>query len=60
VNEIDIVALLLEKNNALAVEVKRKKERYKSACFAEKVERLKQVELKKYKIETCCLSLEDM
>ena len=59
-NEIDIVALSLEKNKALAVEVKRQKERYRPTIFAEKVERLKQIVLPNYKIETCCLSLEDM
>jgi len=59
-NEIDIVALSLKKNKALAVEVKRQKERYRPTVFAEKVERLKQIVLPTYKIETCCLSLEDM
>jgi len=59
-SEIDIVALLLQKNRALAVEVKRQKERYRATAFAEKVERLKQTTLQKYQIETCCLSLEDM
>lgn len=60
VNEIDIVALLFEKNKALAYEVKRNKERYRPMIFAEKVKRLKQLELPKYTIETGCLSLEDM
>ena len=59
-NEIDIVALLLQKNKALAVEIKRHKDRYRATAFAEKVERLKQTTLQKYEIETCCLSLEDM
>jgi len=59
-NEIDIVALSLQKNKALAVEVKRQKNRYRATAFAEKVERLKQTTLQKYEIETCCLSLEDM
>jgi len=59
-NEIDIVALSLQKNRALAVEVKRQKERYRATTFAEKVERLKQTTLQKYEIESCCLSLEDM
>jgi AAA+ ATPase superfamily predicted ATPase len=59
-NEIDIVALLLEKNKALAFEVKRQKERYRPTLFAEKVERLKQIVLPNYEIESCCLSLEDM
>ncbi|MDR1130257.1 MAG: ATP-binding protein [Prevotellaceae bacterium] len=59
-NEIDIVALLLEKNKALAVEVKRQKERYRPTAFVEKVERLKQTVLPNYGIETSCLSLDDM
>ncbi|MCL1932242.1 MAG: ATP-binding protein [Candidatus Azobacteroides sp.] len=59
-NEIDIIALGLEKNKALAVEVKRQKDRYRPTLFAEKVERLKQIVLPNYTVETCCLSLEDM
>jgi len=59
-NEIDIVALSLEKNKALAVEVKRQKDRYRPTVFAEKVERLQQIVLPNYKIENCCLALEDM
>ena len=59
-NEIDIVALRLEKNKALAVEVKRQKDRYRPTLLAEKAERLKQIVLPNYTIETCCLSLEDM
>jgi AAA+ ATPase superfamily predicted ATPase len=46
-NEIDIVALSLEKNKALAIEVKRDKKRFRSTAFAEKVERLKQTALQK-------------
>jgi len=59
-NEIDIVALGLEKNKALAIEVKRQKERYRPTNFAEKVERMKQIVFPNYEIESCCLSLEDM
>jgi len=59
-NEIDIVALGLEKNKALAIEVKRQKERYRPTIFAEKVERMKQTALPNYEIESYCLSLEDM
>jgi len=59
-NEIDIVALLLEKNKALAVEVKRQKDRYRPTTFAEKVKQLKQHILPNYEIEICCLALEDM
>jgi AAA+ ATPase superfamily predicted ATPase len=59
-NEIDIVALSLQKNKAIAVEVKRNKDRYRPTAFADKVARLKQLELKKYSIDSCCLSIEDM
>jgi AAA+ ATPase superfamily predicted ATPase len=59
-NEIDIVALGLEKNSALAVEVKRQKDRFHPTLFAEKIERLKQIVLPGYEIESCCLALEDM
>jgi AAA+ ATPase superfamily predicted ATPase len=59
-NEIDIVALKLEKNQAVAVEVKRQKKNFKPDLFAAKVEHLKHKLLPKYRIETQCLSLEDM
>jgi PIN domain nuclease of toxin-antitoxin system len=59
-NEIDIVAISLEKNKALAIEVKRQKKHFRSTIFTEKVERLQQIVLPKYKIERLCLSLEDM
>ena len=59
-NEIDIVALSLEKNKALAIEIKRQKDRYRPTVFAEKVERLKQIVLPNYEITTCCLAIEDM
>ncbi len=59
-NEIDIVALSLEKNKASAIEVKRQKTRFRPTAFAEKVERLKQIALPNYKIDSYCLTLEDM
>ena len=59
-NEIDIVALGLEKNNAMAVEVKRNKKNFKEELFLAKVEHLKNKVLPNYQIETLCLSLEDM
>ena len=59
-NEIDIVALNLVKNQALAVEVKRQKNRFRHSTFSEKVERLKQKVLPGYNIDICCMSLEDM
>ena len=59
-NEIDIVALDLEKNKAIAVEVKRNKKNFKEELFLAKVEHLKNKVLPNYNIETLCLSLEDM
>jgi len=58
--EIDIVALSLEKNKALSIEVKRQKERYRPTIFAEKIERLKQTVLPNYEIEACCWAIDDM
>jgi len=59
-NEIDIVALKLKKNQAIAVEVKRQKKNFKPELLATKVEHLKQKLLFGYKVEMLCLSLEDM
>ncbi len=59
-NEIGIVALKLEKNQALAAEVKRQKKNFKPGLFAAKVEHLKHKVMGKYDVETCFLSLEDM
>lgn len=59
-NEIDIVALRMEKNQAVAVEVKRQKKNFKPETFATKVDHLKNKLLPGYKIETACLTLEDM
>ena len=59
-NEIDIVALKLEKNKAVAVEVKRQRKNFKPEQLAAKVEHLKHKLLPKHQIEMLCLSLEDM
>ena len=58
--EIDIVALRLEKNKAVAVEVKRQYKEFKPKEFGEKVQHLKDKILPKYEIEQRCLTLEDM
>jgi len=58
--EIDIVALELEGNKAVAVEVKRQKKRYSPAGLQVKVEYLQRKVLPQYEIKTQCLSLEDM
>lgn len=59
-NEIDIVALKLEKNQAVVAEVKRQKKNFKPELLASKVEHLKNKVLPKYNIESRCLGLEDM
>jgi AAA+ ATPase superfamily predicted ATPase len=59
-NEIDIVALKLEKNQAVVAEVKRQKKNFKPELLTAKVEHLKDKLLPKYQIETVCLSLEEM
>ena len=59
-NEIDIVALKLEKNQAVAAEVKRQKKNFKPELLAAKVEHLKNKLLPKYQIDRVYLSLEDM
>ena len=58
--EIDIVALKLEKNKALAVEVKRQRKEFKPEALAEKVQHLKDKLLPKYTIEQICLTLQDI
>lgn len=59
-NEIDIVALKLEKNHAVVAEVKRQRKNFKPELLAAKVEHLKNKVLPKFEIETICLSLDDM
>lgn len=59
-NEIDIVALKLEKNQAVVAEVKRQKKNFKPELLATKVEHLRHKLLPKYQIDSVCLSLEDM
>ena len=58
--EIDIVALCLEQNRAVAVEVKRQKKEFKPEIFATKVQHLHDKVLHKYEIEQRCLTLDDM
>lgn len=58
--EIDIVALYLERNKAVAVEVKRQKKEFKPDVFASKVRHLQDKVLPKFEIEQRCLTLEDM
>jgi len=59
-NELDIVALKLEKNQAVVAEVKRQKKNFKPELLEAKVAQLRRKILPKYHIKTVCLSLEDM
>jgi AAA+ ATPase superfamily predicted ATPase len=59
-NEIDIVALGLKKNQAVAVEVKRQKKHFKPALLEAKAEHLQHKVLPEYDIQCRCLTLEDM
>ncbi len=59
-NEIDIVALKMDKNHAVVAEVKRQRKNFKPELMAEKVKHLKNKLLPKYQIEILCLTLEDM
>jgi len=59
-NELDIVALKLEKGQAVVAEVKRQKKNFKPMLLASKVEHFKHKVLSDYTIETVCLSLDEM
>jgi AAA+ ATPase superfamily predicted ATPase len=59
-NQIDIVALRIERQQAVAVEVKRQRKNYSADDFARKIEHLKEKAFRGYEIEQMCLSLEDM
>lgn len=59
-DEIDILALKLEKNKAVVADGKRQKKNFKLELLAVKVEHLKKKLLSKYTVEMLCLSLEDM
>jgi len=59
-NQIDIVALRVEKNRALAVEVKRKQENFRISKLEERVKHLKEKVMPQYQFELKCLSLDDM
>lgn len=59
-NEIDIVALSIDRQTALVAKVKRKQRNYDHKLFMEKVECIKTSILSKYQIETRLFTLEDM
>ena len=59
-NEIDIVALRLERNHAVAAEVKRRKKNYKPELMQAKVEIMRSKILPRYHIDIRCLDINDM
>jgi len=59
-NEIDIVALSIDGNNAIVAEVKRQQRNYNHKLFMEEVGCIKASILFKYKMETRMLTLGDM
>jgi AAA+ ATPase superfamily predicted ATPase len=59
-NQIDIVALRMEKNKALVVEVKRKQENFRMSRLEEKAQHLKEKAMPRYQLELKCLTLDDM
>lgn len=59
-NEIDIVALGIDSDKALVVEVKRQRKNFSPEIFEKKVEHLRTKLLSGYEIFTRCLDLEDM
>lgn len=58
--EIDIVALKLEKNQAVVAEVKRQRKKFKPELFTKKIDHLKHKLLPNYHIDAVCLTLADM
>jgi AAA+ ATPase superfamily predicted ATPase len=59
-NEIDILALTLEEDKAIAIEVKRQKKNFRPDLLEAKTEYIKQKVLPGYKIDCLGLTLEDM
>lgn len=59
-NEIDIVAISADSPQVFIAEVKRQRKNFKPELFWQKVEAIRSKLFFKYKIETACLSLEDM
>lgn len=59
-NEIDIVGIYADNKRALVAEVKRQHKNFKPELFEKKVEVIRNKILSKYKIESVCLTMEDM
>lgn len=59
-HEIDIVAIYFKEKRVLLAEVKRQRKNFDDAKFESKVQIVKAKLFARYKIETACLTLEDM
>ena len=59
-HEIDIVAIYFKEKRVLLAEVKRQRKNFDAAKFEHKVQLIKTKLFAKYKIDTACLTLEDM
>ena len=58
--EIDIVGIRLDGKTAVVAEVKKQRKNFKPEEFAAKVKLLQNKVLSNYRIETLCLTLDDM
>ncbi len=58
--EIDIVAIYFKEKRVLIAEVKRQRKNFNPEKFKQKVEHIKSKLFARYKIDTACLTLEDM
>ena len=59
-HEIDIVAIFFKEKRVLLAEVKRQRKNFDATKFERKVQFIKSKLFSRYKIETTCLTLEDM
>ena len=59
-HEIDIVAIYFKEKRVLLAEVKRQRKNFDAAKFERKVELIKTKLFARYKIETACLTLDEM
>jgi len=59
-HEIDIVAVFFKEKRVLLAEVKRQRKNFDAAKFEHKVELIKTKLFARYKIETACLTLDEM
>ena len=59
-NAVDIIAVGRDRKSAFVAEVKRQMKSFREGVFLDKVENLKKSVLAGYKIQTACLTLDDL